>query len=176
MPQWKQISKFNESCWNHLSFNNTSKDNYWPTSTLSKFAKLSESIIYSQLNDYMENKFSKLLTGFRKIHNTQNSLLRMIQSWKAKLNNGSMVGVIIMELWKAFDSLNHHLLLGKLREYGLDNNTVSFMRSYLINRIQRFKINKSFREWVKIPAGVTQGSILGLVLLNVFINGIFSFL
>ena len=76
---------------------NTSKDNYRPISALCNFAKLFE-IIYSQLNDYMENKFSKYLTGFRKNHNTQNSLLKMIESWKAKLNNGSKVGVIIMDL------------------------------------------------------------------------------
>ena len=66
-------------------------------------------IIYSQLNDYTENKFSKYLPGFRKNHITQNSLLRMTESWKAKLNNGSKIGVIIMNLSKAFYSLNHDL-------------------------------------------------------------------
>ena len=76
---------------------NNVKVNYRSISTLSNFAKLFESIIHSQLNDYMENKFSKYLTGFRKNHNTQNSLLRMIESWKAKINNKSKVGVIIMD-------------------------------------------------------------------------------
>ena len=79
----------------------------------------------------MENKFFKYVTGFRKNHNTQNSTLKMIKSWKAKLNNGSKIEVIIMDLSKAFDSLNRDLLLAKLEAYGLDNNTVSFMRSYL---------------------------------------------
>ena len=77
---------------------NTFKYNYRPVSTLSNFDKLFESIDYSQLNDYMENRFSKYLTGFRKNHNIPNSLLGMIESWKAKLNNGSKVGVIIMGL------------------------------------------------------------------------------
>ena len=89
---------------------NTSKYNYRPISTLFNFAKLFERIIYSQLNDYIENKFSKYLTGFRKNHNTQNSLLRMIESWKVKLNNGSIIGIILMDLSKAFDSLNYDLL------------------------------------------------------------------
>ena len=93
---------------------NNFEDNYRAISTLSNFAKLFESFIYSQLNDYIENKFSKYLTSFRKNHNTQNSLLRTIESWKAKLNNGSNVGVIIMDLSKAFDSLNHDLSLAKL--------------------------------------------------------------
>ena len=128
---------------------NTSKDNYRLISTLSNFAKSSESIIYLQLNYYMDNKFSKYLTGFRKNHNTQNSLLRMIESWMAKLNDGSKVGVIIMDLSKAFDSLNHNLLLPKLEAYGLDNYAVSFIRSYLTNRFQSCKINNSFSEWLE---------------------------
>ena len=72
---------------------NTSKDNYRPISTLSNFAKLFESIIYSQLDDYIENKLSKYLTGFHLNHKTQNSLLRTIKLCKAKLNNGPKVGV-----------------------------------------------------------------------------------
>ena len=66
-----------------------------------------------------------------------------------------------------FDSLNHDFLLTKLDAYGLDNNAVSVMRSYLTNRPQRFKTNNSFNEWVKISAGVLQGSMLGALL---FIN------
>ena len=66
---------------------NNSKPNYRCITKLSNFAKLLESIIYSQLNDYMKKKFSKYFTGFRKNY-TQNSLLRLIESWKAKLNNG----------------------------------------------------------------------------------------
>ena len=120
----------------------------------------------------MENKFSKYLTGFRKNQNTQNSLLRMIESWKAKLNNGSKVGEIIMDLSKAFDRHNHDLLLAKLEAYGLDNNTVSFMRSYLTNRLQRCKVKNSFSEWVKISAVVPKGSILGPLIFNIFSNGI----
>ena len=53
--------------------------------------------------------------GFRKNHNTQNSFLRMIESWKIRLSNESKVGVIIMDLFKAFDSLKHELLLAKLK-------------------------------------------------------------
>ena len=93
---------------------------------------------------------SKYLAGFRKNLNTQNSISRMIEYWKAKLNSGSRDGVIIMDLSKHFGCLNRDLLSAKLEAYGLDNNAVSFMRSYLINRLQRCK--KS--ERAKISAGV----------------------
>ena len=122
---------------------NTSIDNYRPTSTLSNFTKLFESILFKQLSRYIQNRFSNHLTGFRKNSNTQNSLLSMIDYWKVRLNNGSKVGVIIMGLSKAFDSLNHALLLTKLKAYSLDSNPVNSIKSYLKNRLQCCKINNS---------------------------------
>ena len=94
----------------------------------------------------MQDKFSKYLTGFWKNRNIQNSRLRMIESWKVRLNNGSKVGVIMTDLSKAFDCWSHELLLAKLKAYGLDRNSVTFMKSSLTNRLQRCKMNNSFSE------------------------------
>ena len=152
---------------------NTFKDSYWPICTLSNFTKLSESILFTQLNRYTQNKFSKHLTGFRKNHNTKNFLFRIIETWKVRLNNGSKVGVIIMDLFKVSDSLKHELLLTKHETYGLDKNSVTFRKSYLTNRLQRCKINNSFSEWGKVLNGVSQGSILGPLLFSIFLNHIF---
>ena len=105
----------------------------------------------------MQNKFSSYLAGFRKNHNTQNSLLRMIESCKVRLNNGSKVGeIIIMDLSKAFNNLNHELLLTKFKGYGLDIKSMIFKKSYLKNRFQCCKINNSFIEWGKVLAGLPQ--------------------
>ena len=118
-----------------------SKTDYCPVSTLSNFSKVFEKLIYLQLNNYMQNKFSIYLTGFRKNRETQHTLLKMIENWKAKLNMGHKVGVIYMDLSKAFDSLNHELLIAKLRCYRLDQNAVEFFKRYLSNRYQCCKIN-----------------------------------
>ena len=105
----------------------TSKTDYRPVSTLSNFSKIFEKLIYLQLNNYTQNKFSVYLTGFRKNHGTLHTLLKMIEPWKAKLNMGHKVGVIYMDLSKAVDSLNHELLTAKLKCHGLDQNTVNFL-------------------------------------------------
>ena len=98
----------------------TSKTDYRPVSSPSNFSKHFEKLIYLQLNNYMQNKFSIYLIGFRKNHGTQHALLKMIETWKTKLNMGHKVGVIYINLSQAFGSLNHELLIAKLKCYDLD--------------------------------------------------------
>ena len=89
---------------------------------------------------------------------------------------GHGVGVIYMDLSKAFDNLNHELLIAKLNCYGLDQHAVEFFRSYVSNRYQCCKINNTLGDWRKIIASVPQVSIVGPVLFNIFLNDTFSFL
>ena len=81
------------------------KQNNRPVSTLPNLSKVFEKLIYSQINTYMSDKFSKCLTGFRKNHNTQHALLNMIENRKTNLNKGNKIGAIFMDLSKAFDTL-----------------------------------------------------------------------
>ena len=84
----------------------------------------------------------------------------MLEKLKAFLEKGEYVGVICMDLSKAFDTINHNLLLEKLKAYGFSHNALSFMLSYLKKRSHKVNINNNFSTWEEIIAGVPQGSIL----------------
>ena len=120
------------------------KENHHPISFLPHVSKVFEHILYTQINNHMQNKLSKYVTGFRKSHGTQHSLLIMFDKWKNVLDKGEYVCVLFMDLSKAFDTINHDLLLAKLRAYGFSNNALNLMCSYLKNRKQRTQINKNF--------------------------------
>ena len=98
----------------------------------------------------------------------------MIKNWKKQVDNGEKVGVIFMDLSKAFDTINHSLLLAKLKAYGFSNQVLRLLQSYLCNRFQRSIINGSFSSWNEEITEV--GSIVGPLLFNIFLNDIFLFI
>ena len=89
------------------------KENYRPVSLLPHVSKVFERIIYQQINTYMKDKLSKCLTGFRKSHGTQSLLVTMLEKWKKAVDKGEHLLALFMDLSKAFDTINHDLLLAK---------------------------------------------------------------
>ena len=98
----------------------------------------------------------------------QHCLLKMLEKWKEALDKGNFAHAIFMDLSKAFDTLNHDLLIAKLDAYRLSINSFRYIRSYLNQRLQRTGVYNSFSLWKDILAGVPQGTILGPLLLNIY--------
>ena len=114
------------------------EDKYQPVSVLVCQSKVFESLMLDQLMEYMQGKLSDLLSAYRKGCSTQHVLMHAIEEWKTAFDRGQQVGVVMMDISKAFDGIPHGLLLAKL--HGLSKNACEMIRSYLTNRKQRVKI------------------------------------
>ena len=110
------------------------KENYRPDSVLPHVSKIIERVMYIQTKNFMEDKLSKLLTGFRKNNSTQHCLVTMLEKWKNTLDKGGFVCAIFMNLSKVFDTMNHDLLIAKLGAYGFQEDALVFMKNYFTNR------------------------------------------
>ena len=156
--------------------NPTDKTNYRPNSALSLLSKVFEKVMYKQLYEYLNNYLNDLLCGFRKAHLTMYVLSRLIQSLKEGLDNSGLVGTMLMDLSKTYDSLSHDLLITKLGAHGLDKPSLNLVNGYLRFRKQRKKIGSSYNDWTNVTRGNPQRSILGPLFFNIFVIDIFLFI
>ena len=146
--------------------------NYRPISLLPLPGKLIEKIVHNRLSNFLENH--SLLDpnqgGFRKNNPTINSIANYIDNIYDAINNNKTSLAIYIDFSKAFDTVNHEILLQKLSHLGIKNNSLLWLKSYLHNRKQRTFINNVYSNYNNIECGVPQGSTLGPLLFLVYIN------
>ena len=154
----------------------TDKSNYRPVSILNTLSKIFENVMKEQLVPFFEKCLSTFVSAYRKKYSTHHVLMRLIENWKKNLDESKLVGIIFMDLSKAFDCIPHDLLIAKLEAYGLSQDALAFIYSYLKGRKQSVRISSIMSIFLEILSGVPQGSILGAILFNTFINDLFLFI
>ena len=147
-------------------------NNYRPISILPTLSKIIEKWIEKNLMLYLDKYtlLHKNQSGFRKNHSTESALILMTDTWLKAINEGKLVGSAMIDFRKAFDLVDHQLLLKKLRIYKFSESTLLWFNSYLNNRTQQVVINNLNSTSGDVVCGVPQGSILGPILFLLFIN------
>ena len=149
-----------------------SLNNYRPIAVLPTIARVFEKLLYGQLYSYlMHNKLlDERQFGFPSLHSAALALGKSTDYWLMNIDNGKLNSVVFLDIRKAFDTVNHEILLQKLECYGIRGNELIFFQSYLENRIQACSVNGHLSSFKSISYGVPQGSILGPLLFIIYMN------
>ena len=151
-------------------------ENYRSVSVFPFVSIVFERIIQKQFSSFIDEFLSPYLSGYRKGFNTQYVLLSLIKKWKETLDGKGYTVAVLMDLSKAFDTINHELLIAKLYAYGFSKGTLKLIFSYMSHRWQRCKINKSFSSGSALLQGMPQGSDLRQILFSSYLNDLFYLL
>ena len=154
----------------HKSGPRVVENNYRPISLLIVWSKIFERAMYTRIYNYLE-KFSLIYCrqfGFRSKHSTVDALVDFTEKMRSH-GNKSIIS-FFFDLKKAFDTIEHNILLQKLESYVIRRSAHKWFRSYLNERIQRVEIKGISSNWSTIKCGVPQGSILGPLLFLIYIN------
>ena len=124
----------------------------------------------------MEEYFSPLISAYRTNCSSQHVIIWLLEEWRKKLGGNFVVGAKLTDLSKGFDCIPHDLLIPKLAAYGLSEEALMYILSYLSNRKQCVRINDTYSEFENTITGVPQGPILGTLSFNLSINDLFFFI
>ena len=148
------------------------KSNYRPVSILPLLSKPFECLLYEQIDSHNKDILSKYQGGFRKQFNSQ---LAMFEKWKNVLNNGRSCGALLVDLSKACNCIVHDFMLAELSAFNFDYNSLKLINSFLSGRKVRTKIGSSYNSYLDLLEGVPQISILGPLLFNIYMYGLFLY-
>ena len=146
--------------------------NYRPISLLSSFSKILERTVHNRVFNFLQNKnlLNKSQYGFRTNHSTEQAIIEIQNNIIENFKNNTITAGIFLDLSKAFDCINHTILINKLENHGIRGNCLKWFKNYLSNRLQYVTLNKINSKTIPIDTGIPQGTILGPLLFIIYMN------